>query len=98
MGYTSPRSPAGQHLVVDWAENLDDISYDGDETSNLVGLGQLADGVVTDNRTSINGTFFGQSIPFLSFVFSFLKMGKNGEKSLKSGRVLNGRILHFNNI
>jgi hypothetical protein len=90
MGYTSPRWPAGQHLVVDWAENLDDISYDGDETSNL-GLGQLADGVVTDNRTSINGTFFGQFL-FFSFVFF-----ENGEKSLKSGRVLNGRI-HLNNI
>ena len=33
---------------------------------NSVGLGQLVDGVITDNRTSINGTFFGQ---FFVFVF-----------------------------
>ena len=58
MGYH--RSQTGQHLVVDWAENLDDISYDGHDNDQGVGLGQLVDGVITDNRTSINGTFFGQ--------------------------------------
>ena len=61
MGYRS--SQDRHHLVVDWAENLDDISYDGHDTDTgrqRVGLGQLVDGVITDNRTSTNGTFFGQ--------------------------------------
>lgn len=61
MGYTMWQKN-GQH-VVDWAENLDDISYDGD--NGIAGLGQLVDGVITDNRTSINGTFFGQFSSFL---------------------------------
>lgn len=58
MGYTTWPKKSGQHLV-DWAENLDDISYDGD--NRVAGLGQLVDGVITDNRTSINATFFGSS-------------------------------------
>ncbi|KAI9553288.1 putative epithelial discoidin domain-containing receptor 1-like [Daphnia sinensis] len=58
MGYTAGQK-SGQQLV-DWAENLDDISYDGDN-NGVAGLGQLVDGVITDNRTSINGTFFGSS-------------------------------------
>ncbi len=61
MGYTATKMD--QHLV-DWAENLDDISYDGqlDPSHAVAGLGQLADGIITDNRTSTNGTFFGKSL------------------------------------
>lgn len=59
VGYTATKKD--QHLV-DWAENLDDISYDGqqDGVHTVAGLGQLADGIITDNRTSSNGTFFGK--------------------------------------
>lgn len=65
VGYTATKS---QHHLVDWAENLDDISYDGQQqqegvhTTGAAGLGQLTDGIVTDNRTSPNGTFFGKFI------------------------------------
>lgn len=67
MGYTATKK---EPRLVDWAENLDDISYDGqqDGSHTVVGLGQLADGIITDNRTSSNGTFFGQS--FLDDLFS----------------------------
>jgi hypothetical protein len=81
IGYRSSQDRQ-QHLVVDWAENLDDISYDGQDINtehNSVGLGQLVDGVITDNRTSINGTFFGQffQIFFSLFVFKTKKKEKD---------------------
>lgn len=61
VGYITNQK--SQHHLVDWAENLDDISYDGQQEGALTaaGLGQLTDGIVTDNRTSVNGTFFGKS-------------------------------------
>jgi len=45
----------------DWSENMDDISYDGtvDGHQMTKGLGQLTDGIITDNRTSPNATRFG---------------------------------------
>lgn len=68
MGYITKREEQQQqqHLV-DWAENLDDISYDGqvDGPHTVAGLGQLVDGITNDNRTSPNGTFFGKSFIFL---------------------------------
>lgn len=69
LSYTAPPSRNdGAHEPVDWAENLDDISYDGlspaqaaiDHHRAVPGLGQLTDGILTDNRTSINGSFFGK--------------------------------------
>lgn len=65
MSYTA--SPKQHREPVDWAENLDDISYDGLSASEaavenhpaVAGLGQLTDGILNDNRTFINGTFFG---------------------------------------
>ena len=50
----------------DWMENSEDISYDGTVDTHQVaaGLGQLTDGVVSDNRTWSNGSYFGMSIDF----------------------------------
>ena len=67
VGYTATKKD--QHLV-DWAENLDDISFDGQPLDSqqqqpVAGLGQLTDGIVTDNRTSPNGTFFGKCLLFV---------------------------------
>ena len=70
MSYTAPRV---EHEPVDWAENLNDISYDGLSPAEaaaeghraVAGLGQLTDGILTDNRTSINGSFFGTYRTFL---------------------------------
>jgi len=47
----------------DWMENSEDISYDGTVDTHQVaaGLGQLTDGVVSDNRTWSNGSYFGSS-------------------------------------
>ena len=62
--------PNADHpLLLDWAENLDDISYDGflpadqhhPAASTIPGLGQLTDGVFNDNRTTSNGSFFGKN-------------------------------------
>lgn len=63
IGYSAPRDRHGdQH--VDWAENLDDISYDGLTEAppghRVLGLGQLTDDIANDNRTHANGTFFGE--------------------------------------
>lgn len=62
-GYSTPRNRNGDERV-DWAENLDDISYDGVSEAppghQVMGLGQLSDGVANDNRTHANGTYFGE--------------------------------------
>lgn len=59
----------------DWAENLQDISYDGIVSNDgrmTNGLGQLTDGVVNDNRTTSNGTFFGKFSFFCFFFGRFM--------------------------
>lgn len=63
------RSTTDHPLLLDWAENLDDISYDGflpadqhHPASTVAGLGQLTDGVFNDNRTTNNGSFFGKFV------------------------------------
>ena len=55
-----------------WADNLDDASYDGRRDADALGagLGQLTDGVLNDNRTAADGTFFGNPI-FFPFFFKF---------------------------
>lgn len=59
ISYSSTKSSLDK---VEWADNLQDISYDGLVNGEQMsgGLGQLTDGVVIDNRTSANGTFFGK--------------------------------------
>lgn len=69
VSYTVSKSEPHKEPV-DWAENLDDISYDGLSAADaeaeghpaVAGLGQLTDGVFNDNRTSMNGSFFGSCL------------------------------------
>ena len=70
VSYASRRSAFA--TPPDWADSLDDVSYDGATVDGVMtaGLGQLTDGVIEDNRTAVsNATYFGK--------FDSYSFGKN---------------------